>query len=44
MSLQTIHVLLGEEPNKPSFHSDPNVSLHVILCMLGYIFDDDKYI
>ena len=30
----TVHVLEGEELNKPSFCSDPDVSLHVVLCML----------
>ena len=34
MSLQTVHVLLGEELNTPSFCSGPYVNLRVILCML----------
>ena len=33
MSIQTAHVRL-EEITKPSFRSDPNVNLHVILFML----------
>ena len=34
MYLQTVHVPFGEELNKASFLSDPNVNLHVVLCML----------
>ena len=33
MSL-TAHLRLGEELNKPSFCSDPDVTLHVVLFML----------
>ena len=37
MSLQIVHVLLGEELDKPRFRSDLNVKLHVILCTLYYM-------